>query len=465
MESAMFEAERLEEERLEADAEDIEDAEFREPSEEDELDSPGSLRDFVVPENEEAPEIGSPHASAFSDDSDSLPGRPYAKLSFAQKRKRVVTSDDEDERTPSPPPRSPSPPPLATPRPSPTSVSSQNPTLSQAYTPSVPHNNAVQPFENLLFETVRKGPQAKVLARIRNKYDQFRIFSLMQDLWTVALNYTNNVGRTGPDLSPRGTSVTDFLQRAQELANLMRGLEQDTMPEEAFAAQNGVRMAYKAFDPTPTEEEEAEEAGSSKKKRGNQEGKDRLRLIAYIQTQLFVKDYRFKDGACWQRVRIGRTMSAYWEEVATVEEFIFSTLGDPLCPEVFRLTFMKRDKAWTLDTYINLSRNCSLAFPTLSPPSRYVFAFRNGIYISRVKPELVKPAFLEYDEAGALLLTDLFVPIKDTHRVLTEQTVACKYFEYDFDLAAHDRCKDIGFSEWTDVDESLRHMLEYQRLP
>lgn len=184
-----------------------------------------------------------------------------------------------------------------------------------------------------------------------------------------------------------------------------------------------------------------------------------------LQTQLFVNDYRFKDGSCWKRVRIGRTMSAYWEEVATVEEFIFSTLGYPLCPELFRLTFMKRDKAWTLDTYINLSRNCSLAFPTLSRPSRYVFAFQNGTFISRVKPGLVKPAFLDYDETGTPLFKDMFVPIQDTYRILTDQTVACKYFTYDFDLAAYNRCKDTPFSEWTDVDDSLRHMLEYRRLP
>jgi hypothetical protein len=178
-----------------------------------------------------------------------------------------------------------------------------------------------------------------------------------------------------------------------------------------------------------------------------------------------VNDYRYKDGACWQRFRIGRTQSAYWKEVATVEEFIFSTLGNPLCPDVFRLTFMKRDKAWTLDTYINLSRNCSLAFPTLNESSRYVLAFQNGTYITRVKPDLVKPAFVPLGEDGALLLRDLFVPIKDTDRVLTEHTIACKYFEFDFDLAAYSRSRDSPFEEWKDVNESLRYLLEYQRLP
>lgn len=299
MVSADFEEERREEERQEADAEDIEDAEFQDHGEDEEIDSLGSLRDFIVDE-EGMPDIGSPHASAFLDDSDFVPGRPFAKNAFAQKRKRVVMSDDEQlparhsarttQSVPSPTPsaptshsrRSSTPPPSIR-----SQSSSQNPpTLSQAYTPSVPHNRAIQPFEQQLYETVQKGPQAKVLARISNKYEQFRVFSLMQDLWTVALNFANNSGRKEVDLHPRGTSVSEFLQHAQDLANLMQDLDQDSMPEEAFVAQSGVRTAYKAYDPTPTEEEEAEEASRSKKKKGSQEGKDRLRLISYIQVRL-----------------------------------------------------------------------------------------------------------------------------------------------------------------------------------
>jgi hypothetical protein len=292
---AAFAAEREEEERQEAGGKDIEDADFRDDPEDDFLDSPGSLRDFMTEEDEGTQDLGSPHASAFSDDSDLLPGRPFVKSLFkipTQKRRRVVLeSSPMPERSVGVPHSLPS----ASRGHSihePQSVGSQrssqltSQTLSQAFTPSVPKNREIQPFEVQPFTVVQKAPVARVIARIPNKFEQFRVFSLMQGLWAVALNYANNVGRDDVDLTSRGTSVSDFVREAQDLANFMQGLREETLPEEACMAKGGVRVACKGYDPTPTDEEEAEEPGRGKRKKDGQEGQKRLQLISYIQVTL-----------------------------------------------------------------------------------------------------------------------------------------------------------------------------------
>jgi hypothetical protein len=237
-----------------------------------------------------------------------------------------------------------------------------------------------------------------------------------------------------------------------------------------------------------------------------------------LQCQLFVLGYRFRNGSCWKRTVVAGKPSMYWECITTIDKFIYSTLWDLHAPESIRslifkkspndwnlaenLTNVREEGGWsfqsTLHEYVLfrtratvpwlqkcgiiaellrdllslnywLPRLVAVAFPTLVEPSRHVFAFPNGIYVSRARPGIVKPEFLPVPrEDGSVPLSDMFVPNDEVAVKLVDGVVACRYFDQDFDVEEHARVKALPVLRWADFgmsDEGLRSMLLAQRYP
>jgi hypothetical protein len=277
MESLLHEqdafAEEVEEdEAAEREGEDIENAEFEARSEDEE--DAGSLKDFL---DDEGADDDEGYMDALRNISPSRRTPVYSKRpSIRRKRPRVVLKEDTPTTAPAPTVVR-APPALQTPH-------TCGP-LSQA-TPSAPRDRPVLPFEEQLFLAAKMAPLAIVLAKIPDKEDQFRVFSLAQGLRRAALTYSACAGRPYLPLLPRGVSSLRFVEAVRTLLQLLPMEGQLSSTDEAICASRGVRAAFKCYDPTPDENEEAEEVGRSQKKKKDSESLERERLFNYLQVRV-----------------------------------------------------------------------------------------------------------------------------------------------------------------------------------
>ncbi|GAQ85106.1 hypothetical protein KFL_002190580 [Klebsormidium nitens] len=427
-EASGFERAALEERELERGAEDIEDAEFQPRDDPDgSADTPGSLADFVEEggdvEARSWEAVGRMREAFPSDDEIELPEHLRAA-----KRRRTLGEDagpEEASRELTP---------IRTRAPSPErsreAAGSFGGGSSARSTPSVPRGASDLPFEAEMDEVVAMLPAPPVLAKVPSREEQHRVFVLMWGLRKAVLQYKARVGRSVDDLCGfRGSSTSGFLTAVRRLSR--------ALPERALRKYEGV----------------SEEEGQGRRQRKES---GRLLLLTYLQSQFFVSGYRYRDDACWKK----RGSTASWERVCTVKEFVFHACTSWEAPEKISMVFNLKDQDWNVGRYF-IDNRVDVTLPSLAPSSRYLFSFRNGVYVALVSTTILNPEYVDL-ERGAY---DTFVRKADMARMLRPTVIACNYFDRDFDVADYERCRDMSPAELIESSqESLLRMLKSQRM-
>lgn len=422
----------------ETEEEDIENAEFEDADEAGSADTPGSLEQFVEEGGADVlswGEVGRMREAFPSDDEVELPDH----LRGAKRRRTL-----EDETRP---------PPVRTRPPADVPTSSDPGSggsgLRQLSTPTVPRCADDLPFEAQMDQVIESLPAPSVLAKVPSKEETHRIFVLMWGLRRAVLQYKAKVGRPVGGLCEfGGRSTSGFLTAVRRLSEALPDVDQAlALPDAAVSLVDALQRALRQYEGLPSE-------GEGGKQRKKEEG--RLLLLTYLQSQFFVSGYRYRDEACWRK----RGGTASWERVCSVKEFIFQACTSWEAPERISHVFNLKDQDWNVGRYFAENR-IDVTLPTLAPSSRYLFSFRNGVYVALVSTTLLFPEYVDLERGPY----DTFVRREDMARVLRPTVIACNYFDRDFDVEDYERCKAM-----TPVDliessqESLLRMLKSQRM-
>jgi hypothetical protein len=151
------------------------------------------------------------------------------------------------------------------------------------------------------------------------------------------------------------------------------------MPDAAVSLVDALQRTLRQYGGDPGE-------GQSGRQRKKEEG--RLLLLTYLQSQFFVSGYRCRDEACWKK----RGSTASWERVCLVKEFVFQACTSWEAPKRISHFFNLKDQDWNMGRYF-VENRIDITLFSLALSSRYLFSFRNGVYVALVSTSVM---LLEY---------------------------------------------------------------------
>jgi phage/plasmid-associated DNA primase len=175
-------------------------------------------------------------------------------------------------------------------------------------------------------------------------------------------------------------------------------------------------------------------------------------LLLYLLSSLNEKEYARYQSDIYIKIVTKDGLGTYaWKQHTSIEDFIYS-----MCKKEFNFDQWKNSTAGGLTNIKNateyLTKYKGIELPALEK-DRYLFAFKNGNYITYYNNGTTKKP--EWN--------DVFVPYGKSHPYLKTSSVACKYFDVDFN-----NFDEIKKDSWFDIMEhcpNFKKLLDYQEFP
>lgn len=165
-------------------------------------------------------------------------------------------------------------------------------------------------------------------------------------------------------------------------------------------------------------------------------------LLKFIYSRLHVMGYRKYMDMCYEPVYTDDGKYTYaWKSKCSIKEFIYDSVRKE--SNLTEWGYLVNSDGSSLAEKIRNLQDCQ--FPSIQK-DRHVFAFRNGLYISKVKriDGTYTDRFCSYDEHASIAE---LMPSADS--------IACKYFDHDMTHA--------GVDDWYSIPTpNLQRILSYQ---
>lgn len=167
-----------------------------------------------------------------------------------------------------------------------------------------------------------------------------------------------------------------------------------------------------------------------------EENEPHQNLLLFYLSEAFHKGYRRYKGAVYEQIftddEQGHLPTHAWRQVCTMEEFVYNSVKKEVNYRQWQNLTHRAGTARNMIEYLNKSR-ADTEFPWLVP-DRTVVAWRNGLYMADSKQ------FYTYDRVQQEIAPDV---------------VACKYFDYDFDMRETPAGRDGWYQLPTPVFDSI----------
>lgn len=132
------------------------------------------------------------------------------------------------------------------------------------------------------------------------------------------------------------------------------------------------------------------------------------KLLMYLLNAAHLKGFRKYNGDCYRAKYAGPHYTYAWEREMSLKEFVYDAGCKEKNPEIWKQLTNNRSNASSAVEYLTHCRDWQLQDLR---SDRRIFSFRNGVYVARTD------TFWKYGSQEKLPMT----------------TVACKYFDLDFD--------------------------------
>lgn len=200
-------------------------------------------------------------------------------------------------------------------------------------------------------------------------------------------------------------------------------------------------------------------------------------LIIYMLNILQDKGYRRCGTDCYEQIvtEDGRYTTRAWKHACSIESLIIEMTQKELsCKQWFNLTRGKGNLQYVSD-YLSNCRD--VQFPALQK-DRHVFAFKNGLYITK-RTAIIQSEAQQGDKRE---IRDAFIPYGEHEMLIPEDVAACKYFDVIFpvnetfylttDLVQSLKLNNISVpfdqidSSWKDIPTPfMQSIMDYQQFP
>jgi phage/plasmid-associated DNA primase len=174
-------------------------------------------------------------------------------------------------------------------------------------------------------------------------------------------------------------------------------------------------------------------------------------LLLYIFGRINDMEYAKYQDALYQKVIINSNFTFSWKKVDTIKNFILKVCDKNTNFEQWKnSTHGGNNNIKSAEQYIMDYNGGDIK--TLKK-DRHVHAFKNGIYLSKVNIG---------DDVNKVW-TDIFVPYGEKSEYITNETVASKYFDAEFN-----NYDDLGKEDWFEIMKDcpmFRSILDYQKFP
>lgn len=168
------------------------------------------------------------------------------------------------------------------------------------------------------------------------------------------------------------------------------------------------------------------------------------------------------EHLCYSEIKSNGHNTRAFKAETTIQQALFNTC-DPLANETLYNMLTSNGSFQTdIPAYISANRH-DARFPIIQK-DRHVFAFKNGIYVAWLRQSILNANCGVTVADGEV--KDAFIPYVGgrVDRLLRPEVCACKYFEVEFDEAAHNQT--VNGVNWYELaTPNLQQILDAQRLP
>ena len=287
----------------------------------------------------------------------------------------------------------------------------------------------------------------KMLTTLRASHHVLRSLHRVDTLW--GKRYTEGSGPTPTNILARG-STNNF--------SLAAGIARFANIDAGRGGGGG-----------GSSDEATEEGGGGEAKKSDLNNVQQL--IIYILNVLQDRGYRRYGTDCYKSIisPCGRFTTRAWDRACSIKDVVYVSTRKELNFDQWKNATKTKHNIQAVEDY--LTGSVDVQFPALVK-DRYMFAFRNGLYVTHRAKVL--------GDVYEGTLADAFIPYGEHDAIVPDDLAACKYFDLDFPIdnvlprgvrvnvsrSGIDNMEESADASWRAIPTPyMQSVLDYQTFP